>query len=545
MLSARLATAFPTGATPDVHRSRHGDFQANGVLALVRGTGRPARLLAADILARADLSDLATAEVSGPGYINLTLRSRVLDDLLAAMGADPRLGVPTAADPKTVVIDYGGPNVAKQMHVGHLRSTVIGDALARVLRWLGHDVRLVSHLGDWGTPFGMLLEWLIEIGENRAAEKLSVGDLDDFYKAARARFDADPAFVDRSRRRVVALQSGDPESVRLWRILVEESARYFEAVNTTLGVLLSTMDFKGESAYNDQLDDVVAELTAKGLVHSSEGALVVYPPGFDGRDGQGFGFMVGKSDGGYGYQTTDLAAIRERLRVADEIVYVTGAPQRQHLAMVFAVARQAGWLTAEHRVTHKPFGSVLGPDGRMLRSRSGSSVTLIDLLDAAVARAAQLAPDLDRTLGVGAVKYAELSADMISDVVFDLDRMVAFTGDTAGYLQMAHARARSILRQSAAQPGPPRPRVPAERGLALALLGFPRSVEQMAAELEPHRLAGQLRTVAVAFTGFWENAPVLRAEAAVRSSRLALCDLTARVLARGLDLLGIDAPGRM
>ncbi len=553
MLSAALQPSF--GDAPvALQRSAHADFQANGVLALARRMGRPGPEVAAEILAGTgpDLAGLATAEVSGPGYLNLTVRAAALDTLLATMAADDRLGVPQADKPQRVLVDYGGPNVAKEMHVGHLRSTIIGDALVRALRFVGHDVLAVSHLGDWGTPFGMLLERLLEMGEAAAAHELSIGDLDGFYKAARRRFDTDPLFAEKARRRVVALQSGDAETLRLWRILVDESARYFETVNARLHVGLSTSDFVGESFYNDRLDDVVRELAPT----ESGGALVVYPPGFTGRDGQPFPLLVRKSDGGYGYQATDLAALRYRLLElkADRIVYVLGAPQQQHLAMVAAVARAAGWVGSAE-VVHKPFGSVLGPDGKMLASRAGTSVKLIDLIDEAVARAAELVqarPDLTDgeraaiadAVGIGAVKYADLSTDLIKDYTYDPDRMISFVGDTGGYLQMAHARARSILRQGT-QRAAVAVQAPAERALALELLAFPRGVTAMVAELEPHRLAGQLRRIAVAFTGFWEACPVLRADPPVRASRLALCDLAARVLAQGLDLLGIAAPDRM
>jgi arginyl-tRNA synthetase len=556
MLAAGLEPGFLAlgGDAPTVQRSPWADFQANGALALARRLNRPPAEVAAEILARAELAGLATAEVSGPGFLNLTVAPAVLDRLLTAMAADERLGVPLTRDPLRIVVDYCGPNVAKEMHVGHLRSTIIGDSLVRLLRWAGHDVVLISHLGDWGTPFGMLLEWLVEIG----GDDYSIADLDAFYKQARHRFDTDPAFVTRSRQRVVALQSGDPESRRLWRILVATSARYFEAVNAKLHVELSPSDFVGESFYNKQLEPLMSELDGLGLLSTSDGAEVVYPPGFSGRDGEPFGFIVRKSDGGFGYQATDLAALRYRRRDlrADRVIYVLGAPQQQYLAMVFAVARAAGWLTDVDQAVHKPFGSILGEDGRMLRSRAGRSVKLAELLDEAVAAAAALVaqtrPDLDPAeqtaiadaVGIGSIKYADLSADMIKDYRYDAARMISFTGDTAGYLQMAHARAVSILR-AAAGPGPIHVTEPAERELALALLAFPAVVAEVLGALEPHRLAGAVRRVAVAFTGFYESCPVRRAQPPVQASRASLCDLTARVLARGLNLLGIDAPPRM
>ncbi|HCU48817.1 MAG TPA: arginine--tRNA ligase, partial [Micromonosporaceae bacterium] len=497
LLSARLATAFTAIAgsptDPVMQRSAHADFQANGALPLARQLDRSPREIAAEVLAAADLEGLATAEVSGPGFINLTVLPETLERMVNEMAADERLGVPFTDAPETVIVDYSGPNVAKEMHVGHLRSTIIGDCLVRILRWAGHEVKSISHIGDWGTPFGMLLERLIEIGEDAAAAELSVGDLDGFYKAARKRFDEDPAFAERSRQRVVALQSGDQELLRLWQILVAESERYFLTVNDRLGVTLSKEDFVGESFYNDRLQSVVEELDRLGLLRKSNGADCVFPAGFTGRDGEPFPLIVRKSDGGYGYPATDLAAIRYRIKdlKGTRLLYVTGAPQHQHLEMVFAVAKQAGWLTGSVRAQHVAFGSILGEDGKMLRSRAGKSVKLIDLLDEAVARASTLVSDGDvaTAVGIGAVKYADLSSGMAKDYVFDLDRMLTFTGDTGVYLQYAHARIRSILRNDFAS-SQVHLTEPAERALALQLLSFPGAIDAVVDSLEPHKLAG-------------------------------------------------------
>ncbi|WP_117212586.1 arginine--tRNA ligase [Allorhizocola rhizosphaerae] len=563
LLSARLGAAFATLAgepvDPLIQRSAHADFQANGALPLARKVQRPAREVAGEVLAAAELTGLATGEVSGPGFINLTVLPDALDRMVAAMAVDERLGVPMTQDPEPVIVDYSGPNVAKEMHVGHLRSTIIGDCLVRVLRFAGHDVTGISHTGDWGTPFGMLLERLVEIGEAAAAHELSVGDLDGFYKAARLRFDSDPAFADRARRRVVLLQGGDAETLRLWRVLVAESQRYFMAVNEKLGVLLTEADYMGESFYNDRLAEVVHELDGLGLLRPSDGAQCVFPAGFTGRDGGPFPMIVRKRDGGFGYSATDLAAIRYRIKElkGSLILYVVGAPQSRHLRMVFAVAGEAGWLRWPVRAQHVAFGSILGEDGRMLKSRAGRAVKLSELLDEAVSRAAALvaekSPQLDpqeraeiaRAVGVGAVKYADLSTDMVKDYVFDLDRMLAFTGDTAGYLQYTHARVCSILRKAGGFTGTPSIVDPAERALALELLAFPDAVQEVADEFQPHKLTGHLRGLAVAFTAFWDACPVLRASPPVRESRLVLCDLTARTLRHGLDLLGIHAPQRM
>ncbi|MDW5329872.1 arginine--tRNA ligase [Plantactinospora sp. KLBMP9567] len=568
LLTDRLARSFAAVAggpvDPVVRRSRHADFQAEAALSLARRLGRAPREIAAEVVERAALADLCSAvAVSGPGFVNLTVADDLLGTLLSRIAADPRLGVPTATDPETVVVDYSAPNVAKEMHVGHLRSTIIGDATARLLEWLGHRVVRANHLGDWGTPFGMLIEHLADLGESTAAEELSIGDLDSFYKGARAKFDADEAFRRRARERVVALQGGDESTLRLWRLLVAESESYFLAVYDRLDVLLTRADFVGESHYNPMLGPITDELDQRGLLVESGDAACAFPPGFPGRDGEPVPLIVRKRDGGYGYAATDLAALRYRTRElgATRLLYVVGLPQRQHFEMVYAVARQAGWLRPPARAEHVGFGLVLGADGRKLASRAGDSVKLVDLLDEALARAAALArqknpnletaaaAELGRAIGIGAVKYADLSVDRTRDYVFDWDRMLALSGNTAPYLQYAHARIRSIFRRAgrtAPQNGVPILVVePAERALALELLGFGAVVGAVERTLEFHRLAGHLYAVAVAFSGFFESCPVLRAEPAVRESRLVLCDLTARVLRQGLHLLGIAAPERM
>jgi len=567
-LADRLGSAFSMMAgepvDPAVRRSRHADFQSDAALPLARRLGHPPREIAAAALRHADLSDLCrSADVSGPGFINLTVDDLALGALLNAVAADERVGVEPAADPETVVVDYSAPNVAKEMHVGHLRSTVIGDAAVRLLAWLGHRVIKANHLGDWGTPFGMLIEHLCDIGESAAAHELSIGDLDAFYKTARHKFDTDDAFADRARQRVVALQGGDAPTRRLWRMLVAESEKHFQAVYDTLDVTLTKDDVVGESFYNDMLAPVADELDRLGLLRDSDGAACVFPRGFAGRDGQPLPVIVRKRDGGYGYGATDLAAIRHRTRHlgATRLLYVVGLPQRQHLHMIHQVAREAGWLRPPARAEHVGFGSILGADGTMLRSRAGGSVKLADLLDEAVVRAAALArqkkPDLDdaavaevaRAAGIGAVKYADLSTDRIKDYVFDWQRMLSLDGNTAPYLQYAHARIQSIFGRAGID-GPPAGTTitiaePAEHALAIELLAFGPVVAAVADTLEFHRLAGHLHALATAFSGFYEKCPVLSAEAAVRDSRLALCHLTARVLRHGLHLLGIATPDRM
>jgi arginyl-tRNA synthetase len=573
VLSERFADALASldealaGADPVVRRSDRADYQVNGSMALAKKTGRPPRDLAQEIVARVDLAGIAhPPEIAGPGFINVTLEDAFLAKALAETAADPRLGVTSAAATETVVVDYSAPNVAKEMHVGHLRSTIIGDALVRVLEFVGHKVIRQNHLGDWGTPFGMLIEHLLSVGEAEAAHELSVGDLGRFYQEARAAFDADPDFADRARRRVVDLQAGDEQTLRLWRLLVDESSRYFSAVYERLGVKLSPGDQAGESMYNPLLADTVAELERLGLLVESDGALCVFPPGFTTREGNPLPLIVRKSDGGFGYDTTDLAAIRYRLRDlgADHIIYVVGAPQREHLEMIIETARLAGWLQPPARAEHVAFGSVLGADRKMFRTRAGGSIRLVDLLDEAVERAgrvvAEKAPDLSpeeqaavsEIVGIGAVKYADLANDRVKDYVFDWDRMLDFTGNTAPYLQYAHARVRSIFRRAEEQGiavadlAPAGAFQPAERRLALEILSFDGAVHATEELLAPHRLCTYLFDLATAFTDFYESCPILRAETPEQlRSRLLLADLTARVLAQGLDLLGITAPERM
>jgi arginyl-tRNA synthetase len=536
-LGPALAAAAGFPVDPVVRRSQHADFQSAAVLALAKRAGRPPGEIAAEVAARADLAGLATVAISRPGFLNLTVDDAVLGS--AIDGLDDRLGVPLVAGPERVVIDYSGPNAAKQMQVGHLRSTIIGDALARILEWRGHRVIRVNHVGDWGTQFGMLIEHMVDLGAERAEH--SLGDLTDFYRAARVKFDGDEAFKTRARLRVVALQSGDELCRELWHRLIEQTERNFLATYARLGVTLTAADFVGESFYQDQLASVVDDLAAQGLLVESEGALCVFPPGFTGRDGEPLPLIVRKSDGGFGYAATDLAALRHRVRAlgADRLLYVVGAPQRTHFRMVFAVCRAAGWLPGHVTAEHVEFGSILGADGKMFKTRAGDNVRLDDLLDEADERASSAA------IGVGAIKYADLSGDRRSDYLFDWDRMLAATGNTGPYLQYAYARIRSIFRRSVFDLGPVTLTEPAERRLALALLGFEAAVTAAADLREPHRLASYLHDLAVAFSGFYETCPVLRSAGATRASRLTLADRTARTLALGLSLLGIDLPEEM
>ena len=451
-LAALLQPAFDavagrSGVDPVVRPSDRADAQANGALALAKELGRSPRDVAeavvAEVRRRGDVR--GTLEVAGPGFVNIVVDGSFLADEIARVAADDRLGVRPAARARKVIVDYSAPNVAKEMHVGHLRSTVIGDALVRMFEFVGHQVIRENHIGDWGTPFGMLIEHLIDLGEDEAAEHLSLGDLDGFYKEARAKFDASDDFKERARARVVALQSGDAETRRLWRLLVQLSTEYFNLVYSLLDVRLTDADIMGESAYNDGLSAVLDRLGALGLLTESDGAEVVFPPGYTNRDGDPLPLIVQKGKGGFNYATSDLACVIDRVeRIgADLILYVVGAPQAQHLSMVFDVARLAGWLPEGTEAVHVSFGSVLGSDRKMLKSRSGETPKLVELLEEAIARAGEavaeknpeLADDskaaIARMLGIGAVKYADLSTDRVRDYVFDWERMLSFDGNTA------------------------------------------------------------------------------------------------------------------
>lgn len=565
--AAALSAAFgPEHAAhdPALRRSEHADFQADLALGLARTLKKKPRDVAEELVRHLDLEGIATnVEIKGPGFINLTLADAWLSKELASATADERLGVAKTKAPRIVVVDYGSPNVAKEMHVGHLRSSVIGDALVRHLSFLGHDVLRRNHLGDWGTPFGMLIEHLLDLGTTDGSG-VSIRDLDGFYRSARAKFDGDPAFAERSRQRVVLLQSGDEVTLNLWRKLVDESKRYFAEVFRRLGITLTDEDIYGESFYNPMLPGIVEALREKGLLEESEGALCVFPEGFKGKDGEPLPLIVQKQDGGFGYAATDLAAIRTRTEKlsATRILYVVGAPQQQHFAMVFAVAKAAGWLVPPAQAEHVAFGSVLGPDKKMFKTRSGETVKLIELLDEAVTRAEKLVqeknPELDagtqrdvaRMIGIGAVKYADLSSDRVKDYIFDWDRMLAFEGNTAPYLQYAYARIQSIVRKAgeglSLQNAFISIREPAEHALALEVLGFESVIDSVTTTLQPHKMCTYLYGLASAFSTFYEKCPVLRAEdEATRTSRLALAVLTAKVLEKGLGLLGIEAPDRM
>jgi arginyl-tRNA synthetase len=459
------------------------------------------------------------------------------------------------------VVDYGGANLAKEMHIGHLRSSIIGDAIVRVLGFAGHDVVRQNHIGDWGTQFGMLLEHLIDSGWN-PEEDHSLSDLNALYQAAKLRFDQDAGFAQRSRDRVVRLQSGDEQSLSFWRKLIDESCSHMNEVFQRLGVLLRNEDLRGESFYNSRLAKLVEDLRARGVLEESDGAQVVFCQGFKTKSGDPLPLIVQKSDGGYGYATTDLAAVRFRVEdlAADRVIYVVDARQSDHFAMVFAASRAAGWVGEHVRLEHVAFGTILGNDKRPFRTRSGDNVKLAGVIDEAVARALatlkEKGRDLDdaelheiaRAVGVGAVKYADLSSDRIKDYVFDYSRMLSMEGNTAPYLQYAYVRLQSIARRAGTRAGAADLRItdPAERRLLLELLRLPRIVDQVAQSLEPHRLCTYLYELSSLVHHFHEHCPVLKApDPETTRSRLALTELSARTLRLGLELLGVTVVDRM
>lgn len=556
-LSDAVTAAFGPqygGLDPELRaatKPEFGHFQTNLALRLAKSLGQPPRAIAQQLVDALDLTEICEpVQIAGPGFVNLTL----LPSVLAAGVNEP---ITFASRGERVVVDYSQPNVAKQMHVGHLRSTVIGDALCNVLRYVGYDVIRQNHVGDWGTQFGMMVEQVLF--EGLAVESLDIEGLQQLYQRGRQHFDADGNFVELSRARVVLLQSGDEETLTIWRQMVEVSLTEFDRIYAQLGSPLNRDDVVGESAYNDRLPAVVDDLTTAGLLTESGGALCAFLPGFAGRDGSPLPVIVRKSDGGFGYSATDLAAVRHRVAKlrADRIVYVVDHRQGLHFQQIFALCRAAGWLPESVPAEHVAFGTVLGKDGKPFKTRDGGTVRLAWLLDGAVARAQALLDErasLDESaraevaaaVGIGAIKYADLSSDRINDYVFDLDRMVAMNGNTGPYLQYAHARLSRLLAKADETPG----RVtvldePAEQRLALLLAGFGDCVVQVAETLQPHRLCTYLFEVASALSAFYETCPVLSSAGETRSSRLALCAATRTVLHDGLGLLGINAPDAM
>jgi arginyl-tRNA synthetase len=571
-VSAALAAAVPSaaGADPLLRRSDRADFQANGVLGIAKRAKANPRELAAAVLEHLPADELlAGVEVSGPGFLNITVADAAIVRTLAERAADDRLGVPRAAEPGTTVIDYAQPNVAKEMHVGHLRSSVIGDAIARILEFGGERVVRRHHIGDWGTQFGMLIQYLMEHPheldhpDDHATGAGAMSRLNRLYKSARELFDTDEEFKERSRRRVVDLQAGEPETRALWHKIVDESKIYFYSVYDKLDIEIQDPDIVGESAYNDMLVETCRLLEESGVAVHSNGALCVFFDDIKGKDGEPVPLIVRKADGGFGYAATDLSAVRDRVGElgADTLLYVVDVRQALHFKMVFETARRAGWLTDKVTALHLPFGTVLGKDGKPFKTRAGESFRLEDLLDEAVERAAAVVaekgPHLSaaevaeraQQVGIGAIKYADLSTSLGRDYVFDLDRMVSLNGDTSVYLQYAYARIRSILRKAeGAEPAahPELRLAPAERALGLQLDDFGDAVATVAQEYEPHKLASYLYALASTFTTFYDQCPVLKAETTeMVHNRLFLCDLTARTLAKGMELLGIRTPERL
>ncbi len=538
VLSARVEAA--AGIDPELRpatRPQFGHFQSNVALRLAKTQGRPPREVAASLVEQIDLSDLCEPlEIAGPGFINLRIRADVLARVADEVLSDPRAGINTAEAPQRVVIDYSAPNAAKQMHVGHLRSTIIGDCFTRVLRATGHTVIPQNHIGDWGRQFGMMVEQLLDEGTD--ASTLDLPAAEALYQRANAHLKESEEFADRARARVVALQAGDPETRRIWQQIIDISLAGFNATYARMNVLLTDADVAGESIYNDDLPVVAADLQDRGIAVVDDGALVVFVDGFPAPA------MIRNSQGGYGYDCTDLAAVRHRVRDlhADRLIYVVGSPQQFHFDLVFAVSRKAGYLPPEVSAEFVGFGQVLGPDGKKFSTREGTAVTLNSLLDAAEAEAAP-------SIALAAIKYADLSSGLQKDYAFDVARMVATTGDTGPYLQYAHARVTQILRKAEAEGYPAGPITvltePEEQTLALLLSRFGEVVDQVAETLQPHRLCGYLYELAGALSSFYERCPVLKSEGEVRASRLGLCRATKKVLATGLDLLGIEAPERM
>ena len=521
-------------------------------------------------LVASDLQSFAIVS-SMSGFVNITAKPEWLSKRLSILLADPRLGV-SVDEKKTFAVDYSAPNVAKEMHVGHLRSTVIGDTIVRMLEFKGHTVIRENHVGDWGTPFGMLIEHLLDLGEDRAANELGVGDLDSFYKQARSKFVSDEEFANRSRSRVVLLQGGDAETLRLWRILVDESMRYFNEVYSMLGVMLTDDDIRGESSYQELLPEVVERLRESGDLEESDGADVVFPGGWVNRDGEPLPMIIRKADGGYNYSTSDLACIIDRVERlgCDGFLYVVGTPQKQHFEMVFQVAKKAGFMSHNHQAVHVNFGSVLDTDGKVLKSREGEVIKLHDLLEEAIRRAEQSIdeknPDLlgkereevARAVGIGAVKYADLSTERTKDYVFDWEKMLSFEGNTAPYLQYAYARISSIFRKW----GGDRESLTTnfeslmeselstlrneEILLSRRLVEFPSILDDSVSTFSPHKLCKHLHSIASSFASFYENCAILKEDNEIISQRrLALCEATSRELKLGLEMMGINVPERM
>ncbi|UUN28464.1 arginine--tRNA ligase [Streptomyces sp. FIT100] len=574
-LADALSAALPEAgvADPMLRRSDRADFQANGILALAKKLkGNPRELATKVVDALPADGLLKDIEVSGPGFLNITITDEAIVKTLAARAADARLGVPHATGAGTTVIDYAQPNVAKEMHVGHLRSAVIGAAMVEILEFTGEKVVRRHHIGDWGTQFGMLIQYLIEhpheldhTDEATVSGEEAMSNLNRLYKASRAVFDSDEEFKDRARRRVVDLQAGDEQTRSMWQRFVDESKIYFYSVFDKLDMEINDPDVVGESGYNDMLTETCRLLEESGVAVRSNGALCVFFDDVKGPEGNPVPLIVQKSDGGFGYAATDLSAIRDRVQNlgATTLLYVVDARQSLHFKMVFETARRAGWLNDDVKAVQLAFGTVLGKDGKPFKTREGETVRLEDLLDEAVERATAVVREKaekvglgeqeivenGRYVGIGAVKYADLSTSAVRDYKFDLDQMVSLSGDTSVYLQYAYARIQSILRKAGeAKPAahPELALAPAERALGLHLDQFGETLAEVAASYEPHKLAAYLYQLATHLTSFYDQCPVLKADTPAQvENRLFLVALTARTLQQGMALLGIRTPERL
>jgi arginyl-tRNA synthetase len=547
---------------------RFGDYQANVALSLSKKLGKQPRLIASAIADKLDVSEICEPpEIAGPGFINLKLKTAYIEAQLNEIQADPRLGVPTAKIPKREIVDFSSPNIAKEMHVGHLRSTIIGDAIARVLEFQGHDVLRLNHVGDWGTQFGMLITYLREVYPDAltTANALDIGDLVSFYRQAKLRFDADEVFQETARQEVVRLQAGAQDTIHAWKLLCEQSRREFQVIYELLDIKLTE---RGESFYNPLLSGVVEDLEKSGLLVENQGAKCVFLEGFTNREGEPLPLIVQKSDGGYNYATTDLASLRYRIQQdeAKRIIYVTDSGQANHFAQFIQVARKAGWIPDNVELVHVPFGLVLGEDGKKFQTRSGDTVRLRDLLDEAVSHAhadlktrlqkeerietEEFINEVSRVVGISAVKYADLSQNRTSNYIFSYDKMLDLKGNTAPYMLYVYARIHGISRKgniNFKELGNNAVFFQHETELTLAkyLLQLDEVISNVEVELLPNRLCEYLFELSQKFNQFYDRCPILQAEEPQRTSRLVLCDLTARTLKLGLSLLGIPVLERM
>ncbi|MHC8705667.1 arginine--tRNA ligase [Salmonella enterica] len=564
---AMIAAGAPADCEPQVRQSakvQFGDYQANGMMAVAKKLGMAPRQLAEQVLTHLDLSGIASkVEIAGPGFINIFLEPAFLSEQVQQALASDRLGVsqPTR---QTIVVDYSAPNVAKEMHVGHLRSTIIGDAAVRTLEFLGHHVIRANHVGDWGTQFGMLIAWLEKQQQENAGD-MALADLEGFYRDAKKHYDEDEAFAERARNYVVKLQSGDAYFREMWRKLVDITMTQNQITYDRLNVTLTRDDVMGESLYNPMLPGIVADLKAKGLAVESEGATVVFLDEFKNKEGDPMGVIIQKKDGGYLYTTTDIACAKYRYETlhADRVLYYIDSRQHQHLMQAWTIVRKAGYVPDSVPLEHHMFGMMLGKDGKPFKTRAGGTVKLADLLDEALERARRLVaeknPDmpadelekLANAVGIGAVKYADLSKNRTTDYIFDWDNMLAFEGNTAPYMQYAYTRVLSVFRKAgideqALASAPVIISEDREAQLAARLLQFEETLTVVAREGTPHVMCAYLYDVAGLFSGFYEHCPILSAENdAVRNSRLKLAQLTAKTLKLGLDTLGIETVERM